>query len=466
MTQYVEVRSVARTDKNPMDLMNFAAKTCYMSVLPQFGAQLPDPVAQLLKSGHHTTGQHAYRTVAINGIAVGEVKNCLHLANPFYNTDERSSRFCAKMFLEPDFPRLEAYARHYWPGVGEAEIAQLMKLAREGVQIFHQNIKAAEGVAKRWLAEERPGLKSRKNSRGDGLLIDEIAGKIAQEQMRSFITMGFPTGLVYTLNMTAVVAMYLSVGMPASKDVTARMLRGFTTDHRLQEYFKTLEQREGEWAPALDPNAYPHIKFKPSSRVLSVVGDELYVSPTPEQMHPFDLLPFLPEMMNNSIGGIISEVEMSAGAMGQDQRHRTVNRGTPVYTGAFYLPPIASELGLYAEGEKLAFGFVELASYLPPSLLATFMPYGMMVRYFKHGNFNATAHEKGKRTCWCAQEEIYNMAVEERNGIIAEKGEQSPFLAIYEPPCFQTGKCGEGSRNCGRRIAERATGEYWPYRRV
>jgi len=93
-------------------------------------------------------------------------------------------------------------------------------------------------------------------------------------------------------------------------------------------------------------------------------------------------------------------------------------------------------------------------------------PYGAVVEYIKKGSFNAILHEQYKRLCWCAQEEIYYLGALEREAIIDFCGNDAEILTMFQPPCFETGKCAEGERYCGRDIKLRKGDEYFPRRVV
>jgi hypothetical protein len=224
-------------------------------------------------------------------------------------------------------------------------------------------------------------------------------------------------------------------------------------------------RRAKSWSP--DLNWGVNVKGKPDFILKGIDDADGVVVPTAEDMYPIDLLHFLPETMQNNVGGIKSEVEISLACMGQDQRHRTIRRGLPVFTGNFYLPPILEAMGLRIPAYRLLGQWLSLAEAgLPSTLLAAIAPYGAMVRYVKSASFNALFHEQNKRECWCAQEEIYHIGRFNRLAVEKERGKDSPILRVMEPYCYQTGKCAEGDRYCGRDISLRESGDYFPERRV
>ena len=87
----IKVQLVAHTNANPLELTSHAALICYQAEMPEVGKIL-DVENRLFKVGHHTTLQHFFFTFAIEGIAVGDITFGMHLASPFYNSDQPSGR--------------------------------------------------------------------------------------------------------------------------------------------------------------------------------------------------------------------------------------------------------------------------------------------------------------------------------------------------------------------------------------
>ncbi|MEK7097996.1 MAG: FAD-dependent thymidylate synthase [Patescibacteria group bacterium] len=451
----IKVQLVAHTNANPLELTSHAALICYQAEMPEVGKIL-DVENRLFKVGHHTTLQHFFFTFAIEGIAVGDITFGMHLASPFYNSDQRSGRYCAKMFTEPNFEEIKNYVKTFWPEVNEKNREEVMDYVKKGVGIYHDNISAATELAKTHTKEERPYANEK--------YIEQNGPKIAQEQMRSFIPVIFPTAFDFTINMTVLAALHRVAWTPVMRDVTQKMV------DQVKEKFPEIafmfaETDNHEWAISLEADAEINAKYKPALKLLGITGEESFIMPEPKIMHPIDKLHFLPDMMDNSFGSIETEIEISVATMGQDQRHRTIKRSKPKFTGNFYIPPIVKELELETEAVELMKKWAELSQKIPKTLSMILAPYGAMVSYKKNGSFNAIAHEHGKRLCWCAQEEIYHVSRLLRLAI-NERNQNSPLLTMFEPGCYRTGICVEGSRYCGRNINIRKTGDYFPERKV
>ncbi len=453
----IKVELISHSNTAPLDLTSHAAKVCYRAEPPEMGKNI-DVENRLFKTGHHTTLQHFFVTFLIEGISVGDITMGMHLASPFYNSDQRSGRYCAKMFLEPDFLKIQNYIKTYWTDLPDAQNDKTISYIKKGVNIYHENIEKASEISKKFLKEERPFANDK--------LLEMNAPKVAQEQMRMFVPVIFPTGFDFTVNLTALAAMYNSAWNPVMRSVTKEMAKAVARKFpELEFMFKEENRRQKEWSLKLDSQE-GKIKYKPELELLKISGEDKFVEPEHEDMHPIDLLHFLPETMDNQTGEIGTEVEISLATMGQDQRHRTIRRSQPKFTGNFYLPPIPREIGLEEKAGELLSEWRNLYKEVPHSLAMILAPYGAMVSYEKFGSFNAVAHEQGKRLCWNAQEEIYHIGRLLLLKIKEKKGGSSPLLRLFEPACYPKGICGEGVRYCGRDIKLRETGDYFPERKV
>lgn len=434
----IKVSLVNWSERNPVEAISHAAKVCYQDTAPEWGATI-DVKNRLFATGHHTTFQHIYCTFLIENIAIGDVTFGLHLASPFYNTSQRSGRFCAKMFSAADFGAVERYIKTYWPNASEIELKIALDYVKYSAGIYSSNIERAVAAAKEFIREERPNA-------GDKY-IEQNAPKIAQEQLRMFIPVIFPTALEFTVNLSALAGLYRSAWSPALRDVTEKMAGAVLAKWPELDFMFQNRVPENEQALKflfLEKEIFG-VKTKPELDLISAENIDWFTKPNPENLHPLDLLHFLPELMDNNVSEIKTEVEISVATFGQDQRHRTVRRGRPVFTYNFYLPPICDYLGL----EKKAREVLEMWRYASignaPALSCVLAPYGAMVRYKKSSPLNAAIHELGKRLCWCAQEEIYHLAAALRGRLGGH-----PMTEMMSPACVLTGKCGEGVRYCGR----------------
>lgn len=434
----IKVSLVNWSAQDSIEAVSHAAKVCYQSTTPEWGKAI-DIKGRLFETGHHTTFQHVFCTFNIEGIAVGDVTFGLHLASPFYNTSQRSGRFCAGMFANPDPEIIEGYIKEYWPEVKIDMRTEIMDYIEHATGIYSSNIEKATAKAKEFIKKERPNANDK--------YLEQNGPKIAQEQMRVFIPVIFPTALEFTINLSALAALYRSAWSPVMKVVTQKMVN-FILEKWPELDFMFERQKDPNYLfPAVGRYAGlgGSIK-KPHLDLMSSGKSEMFICPEPEDLHPLDILHFSPWLMDNNVSEIKTEIEISVATMGQDQRHRTVRRSKPYFTGRFYLPPIPDGLDL----EKYSLQEMEkwhslIIKKVPHTLVCILAPYGAMVRYRKSASYNAAIHELAKRLCWCAQEEIYHLARSLRQQLKSHS-----ITKIMSPNCVLTGKCGEGVRYCGR----------------
>lgn len=454
----IKVNLISYPSALPLCLAEHAAKTCYQAEVPTLKSdeslvsEFVDK--RLFTTGHHTTLQHQNFTFSIEDIAISDVTFGLHLASPFYNSDQRSGRFCGKMFTSPDYVWIENYLKFFWPEVSDLDLTKVLDFVKQSVKIYQDNIDKATELAKDFIKQERPYVSEK--------YIEQNAPKIAQEQLRVFIPTILPTALDFTINLSGLVALWKSAWTPVLRFVTDKM-----KDEVLEKFpeakfmFDETKRNQTNWSPSLG-GAY-QLNFKPVCHLLDVLDIESFKNPEPAQTQPVDLLHFSPDFMGNNIGEVRTEIEISVATMGQDQRHRTVKRGMPSFTKGFYCPPVVKNL-ITSENENFFESWIELQTLLPDTLHTAIVPYGAMVKYKKVASFNALLHEQSKRLCWSAQEEIYHLSYLLRSELSQKFGETHPLLKALVPPCKDTSKCAEGDRYCGRNM--RTTGSYFPDRLI
>lgn len=452
----ITVELLSCMDISPESLISFAARGCYKESRPQFGDHINIPNT-VLKPGHHTTLQHSYFTFFIEGISIGDITSGLHLNAPFYNSDQRSGRFCSEMFNNPDIERLIAYLKHYWPDLKAKKLKSIEEYLKRSLKIYQDNLEQATKLAKKYINEERPFA-----SNG---YIKRNSKKFAQEQLRVFIPVIFPTANTYTVNLSTIIAMRKTAWNPILRDVFQKMIDLIVERYEELDFLQERYQENEDWGfSILDGN---ELKLSPSLKILKLDHKEIqnFVKASPEEMHPSDLTQFHPKFMNNKFIRIQDEIELSLATMGQDQRHRVINRSTPIFTGNFYIPPVVAACNIPAKTiMEIIQSWKDLSAELPQSLVAILAPYGAMVKYKKDMDLNGLAHEQAKRLCFCAQEEIYWLGVLLRKEI----PENSKLIEIFQPPCYKTGICAEGKRYCGRDIKKRLDPDYdfFPRRKV
>ena len=433
-----------------------AAAICYQPTLKMAvdKAKNIDINGKVWPSGHLTTTQHArnHMTFLLDNIPISLVTFGLHLAHPFYNTSQRSGRYCTDMF-NTDYNWLCQLFISKFTNIPakSPEAVKLCKWVDEGVTYFKH---ALPGVTAKVLAEIK---RTRPNYRGN---YDTLALKMAQEQLRGIISTIFPTGLAYTINVSTLVGMAETAWNEPLRALLLRMvavanLRGLVSPDIVANKHKNLM----DWVPAFDSySAYgvntPMVKLQQPGPY----GGTNFLRMTDrldkiQCNTPVNRLPFSPKtnfITDEVSTTLYSSVEVSVATFGQDQRHRTISRGNPSVTGGMYVSPIldADHGQFFVDhmGE-----YLEMAKGQTADLIH-FIPYGAVVSYAKESEIRAFHHEMHKRLCWNAQDEIRLLAEGTVRGISPTNS------AVFGPPCQSEGKCYEKTP-CGRMTKKSAQEE-------
>ena len=468
----ITVKKIASTDKDPITLASHAARTCYSATVPELG-EIIDVDGRLVKTGHHSTLEHNYYTFNIDGIPVSSVIFGLHLTAPFYNTDQRSGRF-SKMYDNPDMGEIENIIYSYYPELWASDVNRITDFIKFGLDVYHHSKPYIDELARDAIKAERPHASDK--------YINQYAPKFAQEQLRMFISMIAPTALDYTIDLSAVGSFYRGACTRPMRDAMGQMVELVKKDQKnrrnrnpknadkntsdISYMFKDSARRTEDWAP--DFPGYKGVKTAPECQLIDYdYDDAAFKEINPRDM--YDIWQYTPETMDNSMMYVRSRVHIDVGATyGQDQRHRSIKRSQPKFTGYFYLPPLLDAANLKPAADEFMQRYDEL--YQDPtfakSLMTMIAPYGLMVQYDKRADLNALIHEQGKRTCWCAQEAIYHISCDLREQLAEKIGGDAKLLKYITPPCLSMGKCPEGARCCGRDIVTALQSGYFQKRRV
>jgi thymidylate synthase ThyX len=437
-------------DMDPEQLASNAGRACYESEMPAIDKEKIKVKDRLFDTGHHTTLEHSYFTFAIDDISVSTITFGMHLAHPFYNSDQRSGRY-SKMYDEPDVAEIYERMKRYSP-VRRLETYvpkrkgtnQAMDFIEYGLEVFGENKEKLTKIAADVLRRERPNVSDK--------YIEQNARKMAQEQLRVFISTIAPTGMYHTVDLATLAALFRVAWTPEMRQAVSQMKNAVLKRHPGVGYMFDENMIPRQFR-AFDDALYADkeqkgVLFSPSLGIKNIDIPLDFTPVMPRHTNDsVDLLRFDPICMNNNVYSIRTEIEVSTMTMGQDQRHRTIDRGMPSFTGNFYLPPLLKIAGLEGKAKEFQRQWVDLAGSYSPGVAQFVAPYGAMVRYQKHSNINALLHELSKRLCWCTQEEIYNLNIQLVHQL-AERG-YGEFVDRIAPPC-KYGRCVEGARYCGR----------------
>lgn len=446
--------SLVQYPSNPATQMaKHAAGVCKNPHIPQMGAPGVDVRKGLFQVSHHTTLAHTNLTFAIDGLSVNGFTFGAHLANIYYNSDQRSGRFCNDMFGNPDILALAEHMQTYW-SLDTKQLEAALNFIKKGLHLYASHLDESTQLMKLWAKEERPYIKA-------DMLEKSGARNFAQEQLRMLVPTIFPSGTDITLSLTAIFSLWHTAHSPEMRALTDKM-RDIVLElwPDIDYMFDEKSRRAYDFVPKFE--GAPHLTSDPVARFIGHTGDfGKIIVPDEEDMSPVDLLPYRPKYMDNNGIEVHSEIEYSVATMGQDQRHRSIRRTEPRFTGGFYMPPVIEA----CVPKDIVLEYMEewyaLRTLLPESLVLALAPYGAVVQYRKFAPINAFAHEQAKRACKLAQGEIRKGALLLRESILASGVPDAAIAAelIGSPCCRNGGTCTEGVYYCGISLAAIRSGD-------
>jgi hypothetical protein len=285
-----------------------------------------------------------------------------------------------------------------------------------------------------------------------------------------FIPTIAPTALVYKVNLVGLAAMYRTAHTPELQDIIDQMVF-LVCQYDPRISFMFCDRRLENYAPEIDTElangqviwTEPLVKLKKFDR-----WPEECPVPTQANLHPIDLLHADPRFMPLATCNVNSEVTLSLMTMGQDQRHRTIARGTPVFTGAFYLPPVPEMLNLGDTAELFMNRWLSLASGIPGEVAALIAPYGAMVRYTKSGDYRQSYTTEQASMLLRASRDFRTSRASFVNSFLLVTLRTQSSASCLLGVSVATGSVCEGRRYCGRDISiqESLESEYFASRRI
>lgn len=449
---------------NAYQLSQFAAATCYQPTHEKVIKSAPhiDVENSLYRTRHHTTIQHGnhYLTFEIENIPVSLVTFGLHLTHPFYNSSQRSGRYCTTMFdlgdeVMTDY--IDSFINSNCHDVCDTILGKEMVVnwVRDGINFYKNNINKMCELAEAAIRHERPHYTGN---------VKLQAERIAQEQLRCVLSTIFTTRLVHTINVSSLLSMKAIAWNTPLRELL-RMMCDTLPDGKFKEFAKELDTLDyNEYVPRYKTDygtntglcCAPDVEVDPkciysgvNSKLIELYNgkfnntllDTFFFNPNTNTIDP-----------DNST--IKSYVEIPVSAFGQDQRHRTIRRSNPTVTGNFFVPPLVDQL---PDGKSFCADYIaeyiELTKSTSTGDMIHFIPYGAMVSYTKEADVRAYLHSANKRLCFNAESTISameKMTVQQLSGVLKTD--------TIDAPCA-TGKCPEGKRYCGRDLAHRTDRE-------
>jgi thymidylate synthase ThyX len=493
---------------HPFDSAMAAARTCYAPRIigPEeiTDKQRLQIGASTFYGGHHTVYQHAHFEFGLENVSRQFVWSFLH-AHPFYNSEQQSQRYVrldhAMGYLPPEVPGFGPAERAIYVGA----VARAWGYYRELTDLLHGD--AHEILADIWHVGPMSHPKRAQK-------VDRQAEKRAIEVARYVLPVAAATTMVHTLSgivLHRLRRMAEASDTPAeSRAVIGEMVaRVREIDPQFFDRFDNapMEQEEmPEWsdasaavsAPAArgeefarefdarlagrvslltdySPNA-PRVMAEAYRAVLGLAESECSDEEATDRLLNPARNPYRLETLNIGVHAPILRAlqhanftfakKISHTADSQDQRHRMVPGSRPLLTLAdtrapdFVTPMLiagnarAREVYERAMADAWAAKNELLDRGAPLEVALYLLPNAKAIRLVETGSLLHLMHKWTMRTCFNAQEEIYQASMEEVEQVRAALPSLGRYLG---PPCYiragiATPICTEGSHFCGVKV--------------
>lgn len=486
---------------HPYDSAIAAARTCYSPriIAPEeiTEKQRINIGAATFYSGHHTVYQHAHFEFGLENVSRQFVWSFLH-AHPFYNSEQQSQRYVrldrAHAYIPPEGGHFSAADR----AIYEHAIAHAWSYYRELARVL-------EPEASRILGEIwhiGPLSHSRRIEK-----IKRAAEKRAIEIARYVLPVAAFTTMVHTLSgivLHRLWRMQAACDTPSESRAVLRAMveRVHEIDSQFFDRFETQPMEDlPEWSAATNIadgenfaaefdsqlNGKTSKLADYSPRALQVVAAAyraivgLLEKDCPDEEAIDRLLnparnPYRHETLNIGVHAPMMRAlqhanftfakKISHTADSQDQRHRMIPGSRPILTLADtrapdYVTPMlirenlrAREIYEAAMAEAWAAKNELLDRGVPAEIALYLLPNAKSIRLVESGSLLHLLHKWTMRTCFNAQEEIYQSSMEE----VAQVRAVFPEIGRYiGPPChlragITTPICTEGSHFCGVKV--------------
>jgi len=484
---------------HPFDSAIAAARTCYSPriISPE---EITDKQRLTISSGtyqggHHTVYQHAHFEFGLENVSRQFVWSFLH-AHPFYNSEQQSQRYVR-------LDRAQAYVPPESASFGPSERAIYEKAIARAWQHYRELTRVLEPAARKILGDIWHVTSMSHPKRVQK--VQRQSEKRAIEVARYVLPVAAFTTMVHTLSG---IVLHRLWRMQAANDtpgesraiVGEMVARVREVDPQFFDRFDNPPMDEvPEWhMPGGDGEAFARefdarlagltsrlVDYSPRAiavaadafrAVMGLTAAECCDSEALDRMLNPARNPYRRETLNIGVHAPMMRPlqhpnftfakKISHTADSQDQRHRMVPGSRPVLTLADmrapdYITPMliresscACELyheamheAWAAKNELLDRGVSrEIALYLLPNAKA--------IRLVESGSLLHLLHKWTMRTCFNAQEEIYQASLEEVEQVRTALPELAHFIG---PPCYlragiSTPICTEGSHFCGVKV--------------
>jgi flavin-dependent thymidylate synthase len=487
---------------HPFDSAIAAARTCYADhlVTPEevTDKQRLTIGAATFYSGHHTVFQHAHFEFGLENVSRQFVWSFLH-AHPFYNSEQQSQRYVRMDHVQAYAPSSELFFNESHRAIYESAIVRAWNYYRELSALLVNDTRNI--LSDIWHISPMSNPKRLQK-------IERSAEKRAIEIARYVLPLAAFTTMVHTISgivlhrlwrMSAasdtpresravIGAMVDEVKkidpqffdrfgtepleeIPELKSSTPNLSRG---EDFAREFDAKLAGRTSRLldyspnAPNVLADSYRGVMGLTESQCTDAEAIDCLLNPARNvyRLETLNVGVHAPMMRALQHANYTFAKKISHTADSQDQRHRMVPASRPLLTLAdtrepdFITPmlldhnPRAKEVYLRDMHDAWSAKNELLERGVPPEIALYVLPNAKSIRLVETGSLLHLLHKWTMRTCFNAQEEIYQASLDE----VAQLREVHPQLAKYVgPPChlragITTPICTEGSHFCGVKV--------------
>ena len=493
---------------HPYDSAIAAARTCYSPRLigPEEVTEKQRVTigAATFSGGHHTVYQHAHFEFGLENVSRQFVWSFLH-SHPFYNSEQQSQRFVRLDRVQAFVPPLEPAER----AIYETWVERSWEYYRQLSAILKETTRAI--LADIWHLSSMSSEKRRQK-------VERLAEKKAIEVARYVLPVAAFTAMVHTLSGITLHRLWRmqragDTPYEASLVVGEMVARVKEVDPQFFERVGTepLEEEEmPEWKTkptvgaeaalrefdtTLGERTSKLVDYSPRAEHVVAQAYRAVMGITEREASDTDVLDRLlnparnrlrletlnvavhsPAMRALSHASYTFMKKISHTADSQDQRHRMVPASRPLLlstdrrTPDYILPmlirenPAARAIFEQAMDEAWRAKNELLDRGVPREFALYLLPNATAVRFLESGALIHLVHKWTMRTCFNAQEEIYQASMEEVEQVRQVHPQLMKFIG---PPCYiRAGKparetglvvqpiCTEGSHFCGIKVWE------------
>src|SRR6266705_2380147 len=441
---------------HPFDSAIAAARTCYAPrlICPEeiTEKQRLNIGAATFYSGHHTVYQHAHFEFGLENISRQFVWSFLH-AHPFYNSEQQSQRYVRLYRAQAYVPPVDLYFNQQCLEIYEQAIARAWNYYRELSALLIADTRTILNDI--WHVSSMSNPKRLQK-------IERSAEKRAIEIARYVLPVAAFTTMVHTISgivlhrlwrmcsasdtpseaRTVIGAMVAHV-----KEIDAQFFDRFGTEplEELPEWKNAMAQPSAgepfarEFDAKLNGKTSRLVDYSPNAVRVMAESYRAITGLTESQCNDLEAIDRLLNPARNLYRLETLNVGVHAPIMRALQHSN--------YTPAKKIYNRAMQNAWSAKNQLLDRG-------VPPEIALYLLPNAKSIRLYESGSLLHLLHKWTMRTCFNAQEEIFQASMDE----IAQLREVHPELARYiGPPChlragITTPICTEGSHFCGVKV--------------